>query len=158
MEGSCNVATVETLASCPLPMVTRVDPPAGPLEGGTTLTIGGTYLGTQASDITSVTVGGSVCEVDQGGYRAGTQVVCVTRSVSTMDENTDLVVSVLRSDGSVVNGISTYSYLQPMIGSVSPVFGPMAGGTKVEITGTNLHIGNKQETRVHLNNRECTEL
>ena len=160
MEDSCSVGSfVEVSAGCPSPTVTGVDPPAGPLEGGTTLTITGTDLGTQASDIASVTVGGSECVIDQGGYKTGTQVVCETGSVSAVDPNTNLVVSVMRSDGSVETDASTFfSYLQPMVGSVSPVFGPMAGGTKVVITGTDLDIGNKQNTRVELRRTECTEL
>ena len=161
MEDSCSRDFVEMgmSAGCPSPTVTGVDPPAGPLEGGTTLTITGTDLGTQASDIASVTVGGSECVIDQGSYKTGTQVVCVTGSVSAVDPKTNLVVSVMRSGGPAMDGTSTsFSYLQPMVGSVSPVFGPMAGGTKLVITGTDLDIGNKQNTRVQLRGTECTEL
>ena len=160
MEVSCSGGSfAEVSAGCPSPTVTGVDPPAGPLEGGTTLTITGTDLGTQALDIASVMVGGSECVIDQGGYKTGAQVVCVTGSVSAEDPDTNLVVSVMRNSGPVVTGTSTsFSYLQPMVGSVYPVFGPMAGGTKVVITGTDLDIGNKQNTRVQLRRTECTEL
>ena len=150
-------ATVST--QCPSPSITGVSPLAGPLSGGTNLTITGTDLGVQASDIFIVTVGGVECVVIDHGYVAGVQLMCMTRESSVEIQNALIIVSVMRSDGSIVSAASTsFSYLQPTIVSVSPEFGPMAGGTQVEVRGTHLDIGNAKETKVQLNERECSDV
>ena len=41
-----------------------------------------------------------------------------------------------------------FQFLTPIIKSVSPTFGPANGGTLVRVEGTNLDIGNKEETKV----------
>ena len=150
-------ATVST--QCPSPSITGVSPLAGPLSGGTYLTITGTDLGVQASDIFIVTVGGVECVVIDHGYVAGVQLMCMTGESSVEIRNALTTVSVMRSDGSIVSAASSsFSYLQPTIVSVSPEFGPMAGGTQVEVRGTHLDIGNINQTAILLGGYFCINL
>ena len=150
-------ATVST--QCPSPSITGVSPLAGPLSGGTNLTITGTDLGVQASDIFIVTVGGVECVVIDHGYVAGVQLMCMTGESSVEIQNALIIVSVMRSDGSIVSAASSsFSYLQPTIVSVSPEFGPMAGGTQVEVRGTHLDIGNINRTAILLGGYVCINL
>ena len=45
----------------------------------------------------------------------------------------------------------------PTISSVSPTFGPMAGGSTLTVSGTILNIGNTENTRVTLNGSDALE-
>ncbi len=40
--------------------------------------------------------------------------------------------------------------MAPTVSSVTPTFGPMAGGTTVVVRGTALNVGNQEDTRVSL--------
>ncbi|XP_053389462.1 plexin-B2-like, partial [Mercenaria mercenaria] len=51
--------------NCPRPTVTKIVPRDGPWQGGTEVTISGTELGSQISDIDGVMVAGRPCEVDK---------------------------------------------------------------------------------------------
>ncbi|XP_019852454.1 PREDICTED: plexin-2-like [Amphimedon queenslandica] len=130
-------------------MITDFNPKAGPPSSGTTIIINGTDLGTQRSDIESVMVGNRNCIVDE--YQPGVWIKC-TIDPDTSDNanrNESITVRVTRSSGSVaVNSSTQYQFITPIIQSVSPTYGPVSGGTRIRIQGTNFDIGNKEMTRV----------
>ena len=110
----------------PVPTIASVSPSAGPLVGGTTITIAGANLA------------GAAVKVDG---KAATSVVATASSISAkVPAGTagakNVVVSTV--GGSVTKaGAFTYVPL-PTITGVSPSSGPMVGGTSITITGTNL--------------------
>ena len=126
----------------PAPTVTAVSPKAGPVSGGTTLTITGTGFvpgatvvigqgngaGSEALPATNVTVASwtTITAVTGGGAKAGTWSVFVKTSGGT----------------STASSATNFIYdLAPTVSAVSPNSGPIAGGTPITITGTGFVSG-----------------
>ncbi|MDP9835267.1 uncharacterized protein YhjY with autotransporter beta-barrel domain [Neorhizobium huautlense] len=121
----------ETLAGgftyVPVPTLTSVSPPNGPLGGGTSVVITGTNLSTA----TSVSIGGTVAAFTVTGP---TQITATTPAGSAGPA--DIVV--MTAGGSeTLAGAFTY-VPAPTLTSVSPQDGPASGGTSVVIIGTDL--------------------
>ncbi len=127
----------------------HVHPHAGPVEGGTAITVMGTDLGRTFDDIqnSNLTIGGVVCSPLNTSYIPWRQFVCETTNFVTGGSK-DFSLSI----GSRVATISAgfFTAVDPTINSVSPTIGPMAGGTTVAVRGTGLDVGNKEDTRVSL--------
>jgi hypothetical protein len=112
----------------PPPVVTGISPTSGPPTGGTTVTIIGTGL-TGATKVFFGTSLGTVVSSNAGG----TQLI-VTSPPGT--SGTSVLVRVMTPVGeSPPVTAAKFSY-GPTITSLSRTSGPVAGGTKVTITGT----------------------
>jgi hypothetical protein len=115
------------------PTVTAVNPTAGPLAGGTSVTI----TGTNFTGATGVSFGGT----------AGTGIVVNSATQITVTAPAHAAgqvdVTVTTPGGTSATSASDhYTYLAlPTVTGVSPVSGPTAGGTSVTITGTNFVAG-----------------
>jgi hypothetical protein len=121
--------TIKVTRALPsVPTISPIIPNAGPLAGGTVVTITGTnFAGTP-----SVTFGGNaatnVAVVDSTTITARTP----AHAVGAVD------VVVTTADGTTTS-TSGYTYMAaPTITGISPNAGPLAGGTTVTITGTSL--------------------
>ena len=119
--------------TAPAPDVTGVTPAAGPLAGGTSITITGTHFAAGAS-------------VSIGGVPAtGVSVINSTTITATTPAHAAGTVSVIvtNADGQSATLASAFSYSQisPTVSSVSPAFGSPGGGTAVTITGTGFVAG-----------------
>ncbi|MFJ9448070.1 IPT/TIG domain-containing protein [Kitasatospora sp. NPDC101235] len=110
------------------PTVTGVSPAHGPVAGGTTVTLTGKYL----AGTTAVTIGGV----------PATDVTVVNRSTVTATVPAhaagavDVTATVAGRD--LAAGKYTYDAPAPVVTAVAPDHGPLAGGTTVTLTGTNL--------------------
>ncbi|XP_070559695.1 plexin-A2-like [Ptychodera flava] len=128
---------------CPDPTISEMKPMAGPIEGGTTLTIRGYNLGKNASNVKEVTVVGFPCTPVPSGYKIAQQVQCVTSPSDS--ENSGKVQITIGDTGDQVTytGTSTedFSYVVSKIDGLTPVKGPQSGGTIVTISGENLNAG-----------------
>ena len=124
--GSTSQAITFTYVAAPT--IASVSPSSGPLTAGTAITITGTNL-TGAT----VTVGGAVAtSVVVNG--SGTSLTAAT-PVGTAGAK-DVVVTTV---GGVDTSTGAFIYIAaPTIASVSPSSGPLAAGTAITITGTNL--------------------
>jgi hypothetical protein len=115
----------------PHPTVTGVSPAAGPIAGGTTVTITGTNMG-------------GVTKVDFGTVQAtGFSVVSSTEITAPAPAQSAGTVPVTVIDpvggSSAASSAGVYTYdAVPTVTGVSPATGPTAGGTSVTITGTGL--------------------
>jgi uncharacterized repeat protein (TIGR02543 family) len=111
------------------PTLASVTPAAGPVGGGTTLTLTGTGFVSG----TTVTVGGAVC----GALNivSATSITCVTPAGSAGIQ--DVIVS---NAGGSVTGAFTYDNA-PSLKSVTPNQGPVAGGTLITLSGTGFIAG-----------------
>ncbi|XP_043934564.1 plexin-D1 isoform X2 [Protopterus annectens] len=147
LEGSCKQQNKLGVSddSCPAPEIQKISPSTGPLEGGTLLTIKGRNLGRRISDIIdAVRIGEVKCSVLPKQYIVSAQIVCRTGKAE-----------IEFSDRVIVNnskeGISEeeFSYRKPLVTSIEPDSGPKAGGTKVTIFGSNLHIGSEIQVLVN---------
>jgi hypothetical protein len=109
------------------PTITVVSPPAGALAGGTVVAITGTgfYAGA------TVTVGGSAAP--SVVFNSATSLTITTPSGSAGAAN----VVVTNPDATPSN-TGTYTYEPaPVISTVAPAIGPVAGGTAITISGSN---------------------
>ena len=175
--GNCSVVeecsdTFSTSTGmCPGPSISSVIPDRGPRGGGTRVTITGSDLGANFSDIEQVTLrleDGTVvagCSLNRSAeeenYVSGVRVVCETEGVdqesvgSADDLELLLVVDVRREDSSFLSANISFRVQQPQLTGVDPEFGPRSGGVDVVISGSFLDTGNTEETTVTLNDVNC---
>ena len=148
----CTNNIVTMSGDCPNPVITNFTPRNGPPQGRTHVTIYGSNLGTQSSEILSVTFGSWTCTSNPDLYIPGKRIVC---SITPDDSNTrtsnvtiTVIVNTTAPQPKTAVSSTQFRFLTPIIQSVSPTFGPASGGTLVRVEGTNLDIGNKEETKV----------
>ena len=145
--ATCSTNLTTTPCGCLSPMITSISPGSGPTEGGTTVTITGTDLGTSFSDIINITVGSLSCAPIKDNYLVGSRVTCdISSSNQTQPGSVDVVINVCNNK----EAIGQFRFGQPRVYSVSPSYGPAAGGTVVRIRGEDLNIGNTERTTVSL--------
>ena len=127
------------------PTVSTISPSAGPLGGGTTVTITGTNL-LRATG------------VEFGATNATFVIVNATQITATapVESAGTVDITVTTPGGTTATGAGdkfTYA-APPTVTSISPSAGPTAGGTSVTITGTNLSAA----TGVKFGNNDATNL
>jgi hypothetical protein len=123
----------------PAPTVTSVSPNAGPLVGGTAVTITGTnFSGT----------GVGAATVSFGGSAATGVVVNSATSISAISPGhaagtVDVTVTTANGGTSAANPLGDHFTYDPIptVTAVSPSAGPLGGGTGVTITGTGFVAG-----------------
>ncbi|XP_077335008.1 plexin-B3 isoform X1 [Lithobates pipiens] len=132
----CDQSTIKV---CPMPHIYSFSPSTGIIDGGAIITINGQNMGQKAEDV-SVTVCDQPCTVLPELYVVSNRIVC-NLSASEGVEYGHVKVSVNGREP----GVSTqlFFYQDPQLYSLTPVKGPMAGGTKVTISGTKLSTGDK---------------
>ena len=112
------------------PVVTSITPSAGPISGGTTVTISGTKL-TGASAVKFGTTNATNVNVV-----SPTEITATSppHAVGSVD------VTVTTAGGISPTGVADqYTFAAtPTVTSITPAFGPSLGGTLVTIVGTNL--------------------
>ncbi len=110
----------------------------------------GTDLGVTFADImtSTLTLGGVACTPINTDYIPGRQFVCVTKRFGTTGPNNFSMI-IYGSQNVNVNA-GSFSVLNPTVSSMTPTFGPVAGGTKVTVGGTGLKVGNYENTRISL--------
>ncbi|NXJ68739.1 PLXD1 protein, partial [Rostratula benghalensis] len=138
---------------CPPPEIRKIEPLRGPLEGGTLLTIRGRNLGRRFSDILgAVRIGSVQCAPLHHRYVVSEAIVCQTGEAQ--EAFSDVVTVNVSREG---KSRERYSYVLPVVQSITPLNGPKAGGTRVTIRGSKLDVGS--ELRVLVNtSKQCTDL
>jgi len=118
------------------PSITSVSPDFGTATGGVEVTISGEYFDAERG---SGTVVFDQTEATSYTSWSDTEIVCVTpvylpRPAGFVD------VIVTDSDGASTTKSSAYTYVAPLITSVSPTSGTGGGGTEVTIIGQNFDL------------------
>ena len=122
----CLITALPLLAAPP-PSVTSISPSSGPTVGGTSVTITGNNFQTGAT----LTIGDTAA--------TGVIVVSATSITATTPPGTAGAQSVVvnNPDSKYSNGNTKFTYVPaPTTTSISPIIGPLAGGTSVTIAGT----------------------
>jgi hypothetical protein len=123
-------------ALAPTPTFTSINPTSGPRTGGTRFTITGTNFFAGAT----VTVGGVLCgSID---VLSNTQVAGTVLNSGVQSGAVNVVVT--NVDGRSATGTGAFTLngnSNPTITVISPDEGPQAGGTTVQINGTNFAAG-----------------
>ena len=135
-----------------IPEITMINPLSGPPEGITTITIDGVNLGRVLTDIVLITVGNRTCDIQEDQYIPGSRVICTTRAGTTNPVGTVFVTVLFGAsyEGRNATSPTPFMVMKPHIDSVTPGFGPVSGGTQIIIRGSNLDIGNKENTELIL--------
>ncbi|UGQ35176.1 putative Ig domain-containing protein [Janthinobacterium sp. PLB04] len=126
--GTSAIVGADKFTYAAVPVVSSISPTAGPLVGGTTVTINGSDL----TGATAVTFGG----VAATGYTVNN----ASQITATAPAGTGTVdVRVTTAGGtSVIAGADKFTYAAvPVVSGISPSFGSVAGGASVIITGLN---------------------
>ncbi|XP_072285568.1 plexin-B3 isoform X2 [Pyxicephalus adspersus] len=133
-----------TINVCPTPNIQSFFPSTGIINGGAIITIIGQDMGQKADDV-SVTVCDQPCTVLPHLYVVSNRIVC-SLSASQGAESGYVKVSVNGREP----GVSTelFFYQDPQLHSLTPIRGPMAGGTKITISGTKLSTGDRVSVTV----------
>ena len=113
------------------PVISSVYPPNGILEGGTPVTISGSYFDSGAS----VTIGSQACLITS---LSSSTITCTTQASSAGTYSVTVVNPNRQS--ATVNSAFTFSQ-GPEISSITPNNGLIAGGTLVTITGSRFISG-----------------
>ncbi|XP_030856367.1 plexin-A4 isoform X2 [Strongylocentrotus purpuratus] len=127
--------------SCPGPVVSKIFPMSGPIEGNTLVEIFGSDLGQKFSDIDSIMLHQQLCNRTglEESYQVGSRVKCLT---SASGEPREAVVKVTVGDPPTEStGSVIFTYRDPEITGFHPSSGIANGGTVVMITGTSLQTG-----------------
>ncbi len=119
------------------------------MEGGTVLTVQGTNLGVSFIDIQGsiLTVGSQPCTPMDVNYFPGRQFVCEIPNLLTPGPK-ELSLTIGARVATVT--ADPFVAVEPIVSSVFPSLGPVAGGTVVSVRGSGLGIGNKIKTVVNL--------
>lgn len=137
-----------------LPAIYKVFPASAPLEGGTTLTICGWDFGFRKNNKfdlkkTKVLLGNESCTLSLSESTTNTLKCTVG---PTTNEHFNMSITVSNSRGRTQ--YSTFSYVDPVITSISPSYGPKAGGTLLTLTGKYLDSGNSRH--ISIGEKTCT--
>ncbi len=116
----------------------------------------GTDFGVTFADIqnSTLTLGGVTCIPVNTGCIPGRQFVCETTNFVTRgskDFSLTIGSRVAIDSRIAIVMAGSFTVVDPTVSSVTPTFGPMAGGTTVTVSGTGLDVGNQEDTRVSLN-------
>jgi putative cell wall-binding protein len=130
--GSTTLAGAYTFETpvVPAPTLTAVSPATGPTTGGTT----GTVTGTNLTGTTAIVVGGQPA--------TGLTVLSATSVTFTTPAHAagpaDVSIATAGGSATSAGGFTYVAVSTPAITLVAPATGPVAGGTTVTVTGTNL--------------------
>ena len=157
--GMCDAMLITEGSNCANPSISDFDPKSGPPDGGTTIIITGTDLGVVFSDFTSpgnsIRVGGVTCTpTNPDNYIPGRRISCTTTSSGGSTGAKTILITLPNGAGT---SNTQFNVVSLQITRVFPPHGPQAGGTQLTVYGTDLNIGNTEETRITLvGGTECT--
>ena len=129
--GTSAVVTADRFTYQAVPTVTSIAPTAGPLAGGTVVTITGTNLTNASAVLFGAVAGTSLTRVSATQVKATAPARLTTGYVD---------VRVTTPGGtSAISAVDRFTYTAlPTVTGISPAAGPLAGGTVVTVNGTNL--------------------
>ena len=127
--GVSAVSSADEFTYLAAPTVTRISPAAGSASGGTAVTITGANL----ADATEVLFGSNPGQITSD---TATQIVAAAPAGTTGPVNVTVVTA---GGASAVSSADKFAYVAaPTVTKITATAGPLAGGTKLTITGTNL--------------------
>ncbi|XP_063998149.1 hepatocyte growth factor receptor isoform X1 [Pogoniulus pusillus] len=137
-----------------LPRVYEILPSSAPLEGGTKLTLCGWDFGFSKNNRfefknTVVHIGGQICALEAKSSNKN-KLECTVPAAKDPSFNISSSVSV----GHGKTLFNTFSYVNPVITSIYPTYGPKSGGTLLTITGKYLNSGKSR--RIFVGEKPCT--
>ncbi|XP_011409644.2 PREDICTED: plexin A3-like [Amphimedon queenslandica] len=154
--SNCINDAIDTLHKCPQPTINLVYPLSGSISGGTILTLYVHELPLNFYDILSVDIGSVECSLIESSFVSGSAVSCETGP--TLLNGLYNITLLLNISGELVtvNPGTQFLYENVKVARIVPVWGPIAGGTLLTITGSYLYIGNPSLTYILVAGKNCT--
>ncbi|XP_060633670.2 hepatocyte growth factor receptor [Anolis sagrei] len=136
------------------PQISEIIPSSATFDGATRLTLCGWDFGFNKNNKFSlkkmtVLIGRDQCVLDVKASDKN-RLECIVGPVKNASFN---VLSTV-SNGQVNASFSTFSFVNPVIRSISPTYGPRYGGTLLTLTGEYLSSGNSRE--VSVGRKQCS--
>ncbi|CAG9540417.1 unnamed protein product [Cercopithifilaria johnstoni] len=129
---------------CGQPVIDTFEPQSGPVEGGTRIEIRGRDLGSSLSEIKGrIFVGSSRCEVIE--FKIASRILC---EVSAGIGSGPVHLRLGQTGRRFADSTMVYQFVDPQPLSLYPSFGPLSGGTKLTIYGSNLDTGSNTSIRI----------
>lgn len=139
--------------SCPPPLITKIHPGTGPVEGGIHVTIWGSNLGQRFEDIQhGVTVAGVKCKPLPESYLISTRIVCELLPSANQSRGP---VEITVGDGLPGRSRQSFSYQDPQLFGIEPDKGPVSGGTRVMVKGSRLLTGQRSDLKAFIGQQPC---
>ncbi|XP_022111250.1 plexin-B-like isoform X2 [Acanthaster planci] len=149
LNESCteNIVTLYNGVNCPDPVLSKLFPLTGPIEGNTILAVMGTDIGRRFGDVVAVMVGNQPCDLDglSSDYLIGASVSCRTKPERDGSELVTLTITGADGSQQRSSGTVNFEFKNPRITLFEPRLGPEAGGTAVSVNGTSLNTGRNIE-------------
>ena len=128
--GTSPTSAADAFTYVAAPAVSALSPASGPTSGGTSVVITGTSL----TGVSTVTFGSTAATIFT--VNSATQITAI--APAGMAGTVDVTVATIGGT-SATSGTDHYTYLAvPVVSALSPVTGPVGGGTSVTISGANL--------------------
>jgi alpha-tubulin suppressor-like RCC1 family protein len=128
--GATPAVSGDRFTYLPAPVIGKLSAKGGPASGGTSLTITGTGL-----------AGASEVRVGQAAATITADTATSMTVLTPQNDSGQLFVTVTTPGGTSATGSKAKFKSTPVIESVSPASGPLAGGTSVVITGAGFAPG-----------------
>uniref|UniRef100_A0AAY4B3E8 Sema domain-containing protein n=1 Tax=Denticeps clupeoides TaxID=299321 RepID=A0AAY4B3E8_9TELE len=123
---------------CPPPLITKIDPDSGPLEGGIRVTVWGSNLGQRFEDVrTGVSVAGVSCLPLPEEYIISTR------------------LKHAHSLGASCKSCPHRTAADPQLIGIVPDKGPVSGGTLLTVQGSQLLTGLKRDLKAYVGLQPC---
>eukprot|EP00163_Fabomonas_tropica_P031475 TRINITY_DN74_c0_g3_i1.p1 TRINITY_DN74_c0_g3~~TRINITY_DN74_c0_g3_i1.p1 ORF type:complete len:2992 (+),score=748.45 TRINITY_DN74_c0_g3_i1:263-9238(+) len=138
----------------PNPAVASLSATEGGAGGGTAISITGSWLGTSAADIISITVAGEECSGVE--YITQSLLVCITGALpdGTSVTKGPVVVKTLSGSGS---SVQQFQYKFPMITSLAPEGGVASGKTVITLLGQDLGQSREDISAIKVAGLSCLD-
>ncbi|XP_071816898.1 plexin-A4-like isoform X2 [Apostichopus japonicus] len=138
--------------SCPAPKIDTVEPKTSPLGGGTRVTLTGSNLGRNITDIKSITLVDVPCTLIEDTFKVGESIACEAGE-SPEEKGGSAVIVVAEKDVQSADEqrdelLNSFNYKDPTTSNFEPKRGPFSGGTTVKITGKKLDVGTEVEVNM----------
>ncbi|XP_034446408.1 plexin-A1-like isoform X2 [Hippoglossus hippoglossus] len=129
---------------CTHPKITKLFPETGPRQGGTRVTILGENLGLHFRDIQmGVRLGKVPCVPIEEEYVSAERIVCLLNDATGYRVQEAQVEVCVRDCVNDYRALSPrpFTFVTPYFTRIQPSQGPISGGTRVTIEGSNLNAG-----------------
>ena len=137
--GTSAISTTDQFTYVAPPTVSAITPQAGPVAGGTAVTITGTGFAASGLGATTAVDFGTVvvnCTLAPSPCTVNSPTSLTVTSPAGSAGSVDVTVTNV-GDTSATSGADKFTYVAaPTVSAITPQAGPVAGGTAVTITGT----------------------
>ncbi|KAL0968655.1 hypothetical protein UPYG_G00269750 [Umbra pygmaea] len=146
--AQCHPTSTWSQDTCP-PIITMISPASAPLGGDTKVTVCGRNFGFNKTErfdhtLVSLAVAGAPCRLLKRESN-NNRLVCSPAFSGNLSHTSSVVMVNSGKERAQQPG---FTFVNPVIREIFPVFGPKSGGTKLTITGSFLDSGNNRQVTV----------